>query len=479
MSAPADCPAVEHWQALLSSDSPPDQGDLWQRHLESCPVCQERLDRAVSDGDALLRLARGVGDPTAVPTDAVLSQILERLHETQSPVRAAGEEPADLYFLRPADQPGVLGLLGEYEVREVIGVGGMGIVLRAFDPALHRLVAIKVMAAFLAGSATARRRFTREAQAAAAVSHDHVVAVHGVHEANGLPYLVMQYVAGESLQARLDRTGPLEVVEAVRIALQTASGLAAAHAQGLIHRDIKPANLLLENGLARVKITDFGLARTADDVRLTQCGEVAGTPEYMAPEQARGEPTDHRADLFSLGSVLYAMCTGHPPFRGSTAVAVLRRVSDESPPPIRSLNPDVPAWLEAMVARLMAKDPAERFQSAAEVVALLEGCLAHLREPATAPSPVCRRRPASVRSHRLPLGGSVSSATCAAPFGLPRHCSWRPSACPASSWSRTAVRRTRRSKTCGRRQVGSCTRTSAAAGARSRLSACSVRTRTP
>ena len=192
----------------------------------------------------------------------------------------------------------------------MIGQGGMGVVLKAFEPALHRLVAIKVLAAAVAGSATARRRFTREAQAAAAVCHDHIVAVHGVHEADGLPYLVMQYVAGESLQTRLDRTGPLEVIEIVRIGLQTAPGLAAAHAQGLIHRDIKPANLLLENGLARVKITDFGLARMADDVQLTQNGVVAGTPEYMAPEQARGETVDHRADLFSLGSVLYALCTG-------------------------------------------------------------------------------------------------------------------------------------------------------------------------
>src|SRR5439155_17565200 len=133
--------------------------------------------------------------------------------------------------------PGLLGTLGDYEVQEVIGEGGMGVVLKAFEPALHRLVAIKVMAC--AGSATARRRFTREAQAAAAVCHDHIVAVYGVHEADGLPYLVMQYVPGESLQMRLDLTGPLELAEVVRIAHQTAAGLAAAHAQGLIHRDIK------------------------------------------------------------------------------------------------------------------------------------------------------------------------------------------------------------------------------------------------
>src|SRR4029077_12836215 len=141
------------------------------------------------------------------------------------------------------------------------------------------------------------------------------------------------------------RTGPLELAEIVRIGHQTASGLAAAHAQGLIHRDIKPANLLLENGLARAKHTDFGLARTTDDVGLTQNGVVAGTPEYMAPEQARGEPVDHRRDLFSLGSVLPALCTGSPPFSGATPLAVLRQVSDGHPRPIRDLNPAVPTWL--------------------------------------------------------------------------------------------------------------------------------------
>jgi hypothetical protein len=263
----------------------------------------------------------------------------------------------------------------------------MGVVLAAYEPALHRVVAIKVLSPALAGSATARQRFRREAQAAAAIYHEHVVAVHGVHESDGLPYLVMQFVPGESLQTRLERGGPLEVTEIVRIGMQTAAGLAAAHAQGLIHRDIKPANLLLEDGLAKVKITDFGLARMVEDVGLTQDGVLAGTPEYMAPEQARGEVVDHRADLFSLGSVLYAMCTGRPPLRGETALAVLHRVSEEEPAPLRSLNPDVPAWLEALVTRLLAKDPAQRFGSAAEVAALLEGYLAHLRQPATVPAP--------------------------------------------------------------------------------------------
>jgi hypothetical protein len=225
--------------------------------------------------------------------------------------------------------------------------------------------------------------------------------VHGVHETDGLPYLVMEYIAGESLQDRIDHHGPLELLETVRIGLQTALGLAAAHKQGLIHRDIKPANLLLENGLARVKITDFGLARTAEDAALTQQGDVIGTPEYMAPEQARAAAVDCRADLFSLGSVLYAMCAGQPPFRGSTPLAVLRAVCEAEPTPIRALNPDVPAWLESFVGRLMAKNPDDRFQSGAEVAVLLEGYLAHLRQPGT-PAPPLQSAPQAVRRSAQP-----------------------------------------------------------------------------
>jgi serine/threonine protein kinase len=412
MTAALDCPEPASWRALFDDDLSPEQRARYERHLESCPACQERLDQDGLCEDPLRQIVRRVGDPTATPDDPTLREFLGRLHEVTSPLRAAAAAPADLYLLTPTDRPDLLGTLGNYEVQEVIGRGGMGVVLKAFDPALHRTVAIKVMA--MIGSATARTRFAREAKAAAAVCHENVVTIHGVHEADGLPYLVMQYVAGESLQARLDRAGPLDVIEVVRIGMQTASGLAAAHAQGLIHRDIKPANLLLEDGSARVKITDFGLARLAADVPLTQAGVVAGTPEYMAPEQARGEEIDHRADLFSLGSVLYAACTGAPPFRDSSAKAVLRHVSSAEPQPVRELRPEVPAWLEEFIMRLMAKEPGRRFQTAAEVAGLLEGYLAHLREPVAVPVPEldsgpaeeCSFSPVGGRWHRLarPLG---------------------------------------------------------------------------
>ena len=176
-------------------------------------------------------------------------------------------------------------------------------------------------------------------------------------EFRGLPYLVMQYIPGRSLQERLDASGPLEVKEILRIGTQAARALAAAHAQGVVHRDIKPANILLENCIERVKLTDFGLARAIDDASLTQSGVIAGTPQYMAPEQARGEPVDARSDLFALGAVLYAMAGGRPPFRADSAMAVLKRVCDDRHRSIRELNPDIPDWLEAIIDRLLAKEP--------------------------------------------------------------------------------------------------------------------------
>src|SRR5437899_1030476 len=274
-------------------------------------------------------------------------------------------------FLSPAEQSRHLGRLGSYLITHVIGRGGMGVVLRALDPSLNRVVAIKVLAPHLASSEAGRLRFAREARAAAAVSHDHVVAIHAVDEANGLPYLVMQYIPGISLQERLDRDGPLHIPDILRIGMQTASGLAAAHAQGLVHRDVKPANILLESGLERVKLTDFGLARAMDDATLTQTGIITGTPEYMAPEQARGDAVDRRADLFSLGSVLYALCTGRPPFQASTAFGVLRRVCEDMPQPPQEINADVPIWLARLIAKLHAKRPEQRFQSADKVAGLL------------------------------------------------------------------------------------------------------------
>ncbi len=191
----------------------------------------------------------------------------------------------------------------------------------------------------------------------------------------------MEFVDGPSLQERLDAEGFLQLNQILRIGVQVSSGLAAAHAQGIVHRDIKPANILLENGMERVKLTDFGLARAADDASMTREGTVVGTPQYMSPEQARGESVDQTSDLFSLGSVLYALATGRPPFRAETSYGVMRRITDESPTPIRELNPEIPEWLCAIVERLMSKEKQARFQSVVEVRELLEACLSHAQQP--------------------------------------------------------------------------------------------------
>jgi len=303
-------------------------------------------------------------------------------------------DPISLDFLHPSDSPDSLGRLGQYEIREVVGRGGMGLVLKANDTKLNRIVAVKVLAPELASNPTARKRFVREAQAAAAVSHHHVVTIYAVEE-EPLPYLVMEFIDGQSLQEKIDRQGQLELKEILRIGQQIAAGLAAAHGLGIIHRDIKPANILLQNGVERVQITDFGLARAVDDVSITRPGEVAGTPQFMSPEQAQGQRVDSRSDLFSLGSVLYTMCTGRPPFRADTTVAVLRRISDDTARPIREVNPDVPDWLVEIVEWLLCKDPDDRFQTAAEVAELLGRHLAHVQDPGSTPFP--GRLPAAER----------------------------------------------------------------------------------
>src|SRR5579871_3909447 len=353
MSRMTTCPDAASLRNLLDGRLSDEQQAYWNRHLESCPNCQQRLESLAAGKDTWTYAAQSL-NAGAEPPELGLERIMSESKRKYGEAEATAEMTLD--FLEPSSDPSHLGKLDQYEVIEVLGRGGMSIVLKAFDPSLHRVVAIKVLAPQLATTAAARARFRREGYAAAAISHEHVVAVYGVDEVNGLPYLVMEYISGESLQERLDRAGPLELKEVLRIGMQTAQGLAAAHAQGLVHRDIKPANILLHNGVARVKITDFGLARAVDDATLTQSGLVAGTPQYMSPEQARGDAIDARTDLFSLGSVLYAMCAGRPPFRASTTMGVIKRVVEESPRPVREVNADVPPWLAEIIGKLHAKD---------------------------------------------------------------------------------------------------------------------------
>jgi serine/threonine-protein kinase len=427
------CPPVGRLKDLLGERLAPGEHARLAAHLEVCTACQHRVEGLTAGHESWPGVARRLTHQPP-PLEPALKQVMDSLKGKQE--EATGAEyvySADLPlgFLSPPDKPDQLGRLERYEVLAEIGRGGMGVVLKAFDPSLHRVVAIKVLAPQLATSGVARKRFLREAKAAAAVTHDHIVTIHAVDEANGLPYLVMQYVAGLSLQERIDKEGPLELAEILRIGMQTASGLAAAHGQGIVHRDVKPANILLEDGVQRVKITDFGLARAMDDASLTQSGFVAGSPLYMAPEQARGEALDHRADLFSLGSVLYTMCTGRPPFRAANTLAVLRRVCDDAPRPIRETNPEVPDWLAAVVEKLMAKNPADRYPSASEVVEVLGRHLAQIQNGAWVPPPaaakadtaglptsvtICPSCGASLHVPEWMVGSTVHCGDCGKPF---------------------------------------------------------------
>lgn len=346
-------------------------------HLDECESCGQALEHQVAEASTWREASEFLGDHDF------------HIQDTDFSVGDASDAQIRyvLSQLSPTDDPDAMGRIGGYEVTGVIGSGGMGVVLKARDHSLDRVVAVKVMAPHLAAIGSARQRFAREAKAAAAVLHPNVIAIHGVSNDMALPYLVMPYVRGSSLQKRIDADGPLPLVDVLRIGAQVAAGLAAAHEQGLVHRDIKPGNILMEQGVERVTITDFGLARAVDDASMTRSGVIAGTPQYMSPEQARGEAIDARSDLFSLGSLLYAMCTGHSPFRAETSFGVLHRITQDSPRSITEINPDIPLWLEGVVMKLLSKNPEVRFQSAEEVAELLEGCLSHSRHPATTPLP--------------------------------------------------------------------------------------------
>lgn len=277
-------------------------------------------------------------------------------------------------LLAPAQHPDELGRLGHYRVLRVLGHGGMGVVFEAEDERLKRRVALKVMLPSVTANPAARKRFVREAEAAARVEHDHIVPIYDVAEPNGVPFIAMPLLVGEPLAARLRGHTALAAADAILIGRQVAEGLAAAHAAGLIHRDIKPANVWLERtaegAFKRARILDFGLARQVrDSSEITHSGAVVGTPAYMAPEQARGEQVDHRADLFSLGCVLYQMATGRRPFSGDDTYSALTALATVTPVPPVAVNPSVPLALSVLIERLLTKNPADRWPATARAVA--------------------------------------------------------------------------------------------------------------
>ncbi len=409
-------------QAWLLNPESENEAEKWSHHIEHCPQCRSRIE------EQPIPLAW----PKILNEDAWDHELSSSPEIAIKPRPQSGIDQASLVkFARQvidkSDNPAMLGRLGEFEILEPIGMGGMSLVLKGYDHELNRFVAIKVLAPHLALVGVARQRFAREAQAAASIVDPHVVPIHSVAADHDPPYLVMTYVPGQTLQATIDAEGALDVLVAVRIAQQVAMGLAAAHAQGLVHRDIKPSNILLKRNVQRAYIVDFGLARAADDASLTRSGFLAGTPDYMSPEQARGESIDVRSDLFSLGSVLYTMLTGHPPFRAASPMAVLNRISQDTPRSILACSPQVPRWLADFVERLHSKSPADRFTSAAEVGELLEASLRHLQDPIACPLPTVLTKPIAAPKGRSNLQNILFGIACCLVAGVVFASLWLPS----------------------------------------------------
>lgn len=272
----------------------------------------------------------------------------------------------------PHPQPDLTGrTLGDFHILRRIGTGGMGQVYLARQTSLKREVALKLLKNELSANATALARFQAEAQAVAKLNHPNIVHIHQIGEADGLRYMVLEFVEGRNLRDYMARKGPPDLPVTLSIMRQVALALQKAHEQGIVHRDIKPENILVTRKV-EVKVTDFGLSRfftgEAPATNLTQSGVTLGTPLYMSPEQVQGQTVDHRSDIYSFGVTCFHLLAGEPPFRGTSAFDVALKHVQEQPPQLASLRPDLPADLCGMVHKMMAKHPADRYQSAREVV---------------------------------------------------------------------------------------------------------------
>lgn len=411
--APTDhpgCPTVEKLAELVSGDLEPQREQELTAHLDQCSRCRQRLDAVAAGGDLVAALGRTDLQPVirSQPLDTAID-LLKATPPTGSAAGPGDDQPyADLLpWLEPA--PRGIGRVGDYLLTRFLGRGGMGLVFAGREAALDRAVAIKFLSPALAAEAAFRDRFTREARVAAAVNHPHVVTVLAVGEVQGLPYLVMERVEGESLDGLLaggrDRAVlPLSSSRVAEIGRQVAAGLQAAHTAGLVHRDVKPANILVSADGATVKLTDFGLAHPLTEAT---ADTLAGTPGSISPEVLAGEKPSPRSDLFGLGCVLYQLIAGHPPSGPDTGEPPDAAGAE----PLANVAPATPPWLAAIVDRLLATDPAARFQSAAAVVAALADGMqtADAAVPVMA-IPAVRPRLSPTLRQRLTLAGLIVGA---------------------------------------------------------------------
>lgn len=378
-AAAHECPTTEELAQIL--DQTADVDNELSGHIESCRSCQQILEWIAGDESFWRNAERSLQvtafeDNQYQATTRIVDSIcaLSRHEDPQILDPLCKHEIEQMTsLLDPASHPELLGRIGRYELEQLVGRGGMGLVFRGYDTELHRVVAVKTLAIHLVPMQAARERFIREGRACASLVHPHIVPVHDVITEGPVPALVMQYVAGPSLEQHLREHGPLELDQSLSLMEQLCEALSVAHGKGFVHRDIKPGNVLLEVDASRALLTDFGLVRTLDDATLTRSGMLAGTPDYMSPEQARGERAEVASDMFSLGSLFYCMLAGHAPFRAVEPMAVMNQICHQAHTPIRELQPAVPSQVSELIDRLLVKDPKARLGTASELSKSLIG----------------------------------------------------------------------------------------------------------
>src|SRR5262245_28005986 len=388
MPEPSRLPDLATLQRLLLGELPAHEAEPILHQLDDL-VVRARVAEQLRTQETLLAEAarRAAGQPGRL---ASLIQQLVELARVNSPAsefatvltdQTPGAAVNPFPFLAPPQLKDEIGRLGGYRVLKLLGRGGMGMVFLAEDMSLRRKLALKVMKPEVAANPVSRAYFLREAQAAAAVQHDHIVTIYQVSEHDDVLFIALEYLRGTPLDKFLGQRAQPPITQVLRIGREIAEGLAAAHSRGLIHRDVKPANVWLKSPKGHVKLLDFGLARPGEtDERLTQTGVVVGTPAYMSPEQARSQPVTTASDLFSLGVILYQMTTGEQPFTGKNVYDILEMVVRHEPPPPIARNPAIPPELSNLVMRLLAKHPGHRPGSARQVAGELDAIEKELRQ---------------------------------------------------------------------------------------------------